>query len=184
MGRAHRLAFPLYRDAGVLLTPPFNTTGKYLQALRLTKKGGRTRITERQKALSACHGGGRWRAGLTIAGLISARRGLWELGERIKGALHRSAIVDGQLPLERLRVDGPAPNASSASKPSSFGRSAVAGGADEGKEGAGDEVDDVVGNAVGAEVMRYQALFCYAGERGTPTFSTESVANLTGKRID
>ena len=148
-----------YRDAAVLLTPPFNT-GKYLQALRLTKAdadylpSGKKHLAptteeEVKNKLDNCWADINKRA--VKAGREEQRRSA-------------SAIVDGQLPLKRPRVGGPAPNASSASKFSSFGRSAVAGGTEEAKEGAGDEVDDVVGNAVSAEVMRYQALFMQTSE--------------------
>ena len=116
---AHTADTPPYRDAAVLLSPPFNT-GKYLQALRLTKAD-----------VDCLPSGKKHSAPTTEEEVKSKLDDCWaDINKRAADAGREeqrrsaSAIVDGQLPLKRLRVDGPAPNASSASKFSSWhGRS-------------------------------------------------------------
>lgn len=162
-----------YRDAAVLLTPPFNT-GKYLEALRLTKAdaeylaGGKKHLApttddEVKSKLDSC-----W-ADISKRAVKAGRE------EQRRCA---SAVVDGQLPTKRLRVGGPGSNASTASKFSSFGRSAGVGSAEEVKEGAGDEEEDVVGRLVSGDILRYQSLFMQTSEVCLPR---NSVISVTGK---
>ena len=149
-----------FRDAAVLLTPPFNT-GRYIEAFRLSEEEAEylasgkqylapTSDEEVSTKLSDC-----W-IDITKRAEEAARE------EELRSS---SAVVDGQPTLKRSRTDGEPPSATGEARFTSFGRSAVGDGAGRSREG-GDDDDDLVRQVVAGDVLRYQGLYIPPEEVG------------------
>lgn len=145
-----------FRDAAVLLTPPFNT-GKYLHALRLTLADAE-HLATRKKSLAP-----------TLDDEVTTKLdACWaDIKTRTWGAAREqqrrsaSPIADDQPSFKRLRAEGS--NSSTArSRFSSFGRGEVSG--TEGDVEGGSSEDTKLGELVAGEIERYRSHFMKAVE--------------------
>ncbi|CAM9505990.1 unnamed protein product [Ectocarpus sp. 8 AP-2014] len=150
-----------FRDAAVLLTPPFNT-GKYLDALRLTAADAEHLPT-----------GKRGLAPTPDAGVTAKLDACWgDIKTRAWGAARgqhrRSAppvVVDGQPSRKRLRTEGSTCSPARMSRFAAFGRGEASGGGGGGaKDDWANSEDRKLGGIVAGEIERYKSLFMTAVE--------------------
>ncbi|CAN0227592.1 unnamed protein product [Ascophyllum nodosum] len=141
-----------FRDAAVLLTPPFNT-GRYMEAFRL--------IEEDAEYLAS---GKQYLAPTTDEEVSTKLAGCWtDITKRAEEAAREeerrsaSAVVDGQPTLKRIRTGGERSSATGKVRFSSFGWCAVVDGAGESQEGG--DGDDLVRQVVAGDVLRYRGLY-------------------------
>ena len=141
-----------FRDAAVLLTPPFNT-GRYMEAFRL--------IEEDAEYLAS---GKQYLAPTTDEEVSTKLAGCWtDITKRAEEAAREeerrsaSAVVDGQPTLKRIRTGGERSSATGKVRFSSFGWCAVVDGAGETQEGG--DGDDLVRQVVAGDVLRYRGLY-------------------------
>lgn len=147
-----------FRDAAVLLTPPFNS-GSYLQALRLTEED-REFLPDSKKFLAPTSDGDveeklkdAW-ADIRTRAIDAARN------EQERTV---AEVVDGQPSLKHRRLGGASSRAETSNKFASFGRSANVGSGTEETKGGGDE-DDALAQAVDRDILRYQLLYISPAE--------------------
>ena len=142
-----------YLDAAVLLTPPYNT-GSYLNALRISEDDMYV-LDRDQGCLDPT----------SEADVTQKLADCWtDISTRALAAATEqqnctaSASPEGQQSPKRLCMGGASSRVTSLNKLSSFGRTAIVGGTEETKHD-GSKENDLLGQAVQGEIIRYQALY-------------------------
>ena len=158
-----------YRDAAVLLTPPYNT-GSYLNALRMTEND--VYVLDRDQGCLDPTSDADVTQKLDDCWTDINTRALAAATEQQNRAA--SASPEGQQSPKRLCIGGASSRATSRNKFSSFGRTAIVGSTEESKDD-GSKENDLLGQAVQGEIMRYQALYMDTSE-------VCRIQSVTGKR--